>query len=191
MPETRLKSADTTISDDHTSIKFDAYGPPGEDGKQSVRDSVEVTVTELPAKMQSYLACRGLAVVCAGQYVRTNADPIATVNALVAEMRAGAWTPGRTGNAEPSPFHEALAVLSGVPVHVVERDIEDNKTKWTKSYVRQVRLDPRVAAKVAEIVEERAKRAGKAAKDAAKTAKPTLNLGGLFDAPAEQAAAAQ
>lgn len=191
MTDKRLKIADTTVSDDHRAIKFDFYHADqfvgeGDKRRQAVRDSTIVDVSAFPADMLTHCACVGFASIAAGRYRRTGdhaPEPETVVTDLAKSMQDGTWTPGReTGPREPTPFVEALADLTKTPTHVIETDME-NRTKWTRSYTAHVRNDPRVAAKVAQIIEARAKRDAQAARERGKGQSPALNLGSLFDAP--------
>jgi flavodoxin len=185
MPDikSRLKIADQLVSDDHSTLTFKFYHADQFDaeGKQKVRTTISLPINELPSDFMRHCACVGFGTIASGRYRRDDdTAPEDTVNALYASMLDGTWTPGReSAPREPSPFIEALAELTKTPTHVIEADME-NKTKWTRSYTATVRNDPRVAKKVAEIIEARAKRDAKAAVERSKGQPPALNLGALF-----------
>jgi len=192
MPQ-RLKIADTTIADDHNSIKFEFYGDSVNGKEQAVIETATVDITAFPAPLVNHLACVGFASVAGQKYRRSDTDDAPSAQVVVATLvkafADGTWTPGReSAPREPTPFVEALSRLTNTPTHVIEHEMSDNKVKWTKSYVAEVRRDPRVAKVVAEIIEARAKRDAAKAKERGKGAAPSLDLGGLFSAPAPAAA---
>lgn len=190
----RLKIADTTVSDDHRSVKFEFYHADqfvgeGKDRRQAVRGEHTVKVAEFPSDMLLHCANLGFAALAGGLYRRIDDDstdtPESIVAALEKAMIEGTWKPGRESlPKEPTPFVQALAELTETPTHVIEAQIKDNPTKWSRSYKATVAQDPRVAKRIAEIIKARAERDAAKARERAKGHTPTaLNLGALFAEP--------
>lgn len=182
---TRYKAATVTVKSGNP--EFTIYGPPDTSGHQPVINTMLVDIGTLPADVLDHCRAVGFATIAQSRYTMkgdddTRPDVAAEVNGLLDRMRAGQWHPGRDfGPKLPSVLVEALANLTGQPVHLIQEQMQD-KTTFTKAFILKLRADPPVAAEIAKIEKARATAAEAAAKAAGKAARETVNLGALFGA---------
>lgn len=138
------------------------------DGRQLPFTALTFPTADLPAKMLSYCAAKGLGFYMQSRYSATEEDDpspqevVDRCNALFTEMEAGTFTPGRGGGeARPTPFHEALAEHLKVPVHVIVAKIKDQPLVYTKGKLVAMAKVPAIAMITARITKERAQEAEK------------------------------
>jgi hypothetical protein len=180
----KIKAASVSVKDGNP--VFSIFGPPV-DNKQAVVGEHVADMTAIAEKqpaLYKHCAAVGFAALAQQRYTAKQGDKrpdvVVEVNRLHELMRAGTWTPGRmAGEKQPSPLVEAMAELSGVPIHVIEERMKD-KSIFSKSKVAELRYDPTIAAKVAEINKKRAEAQAAAAKAAGKGQAKRVDLGSLF-----------
>jgi hypothetical protein len=204
MAEKRLRKVSASISDDGTSVEYKIFGPASEDGKQSVADTTAFQASQLPQDRYAWFALYGLSQVVANAYNRpsvgdTPAEVLAVVNAVLADVASGEWSPGRQSFAErdPTDLELAMAEVMGRTVEDIMEHVDEDLQKnddgtlkldkrgrsmrvFTKRMLDSIADDPAVKPVYARIVAERAKRLTAEAK-AGKTG--ASKLGGLFAAP--------
>jgi hypothetical protein len=205
MAEKRLRKVSARIADDGSSVEYAIFGPASEDGKQPVADTTAFHADQLPQDRFNWFALYGLSQVVANAYNRpsvgdTPTEVLAVVNAVLADVASGEWSPGRQSFAErdPTDLELALAEVMGQSVDDVMKHVdEDLQTNddgspkldkrgrtmrvFTKRMLDDLADDPAVKPVYARIVAERAKRLSAEAK-AGKSG--VSKLGGLF-APAQ------
>ena len=204
MADKRLRKVSASISDDGASVEYRIFGPAASDGKQPIADTTAFHADQLPQDRFNWFALYGLSQVVANAYNRPTvgdapAEVLAVVNAVLADVASGEWSPGRQSFAEREPTDLELAMaevmgrdIADVMEHVDE-DIQRDDTGapkldkrgrtmrvFTKRMLDSIADDPAVKPVYARIVAERAKRLTAEAK-AGKTG--VSKLGGLF-APA-------
>jgi hypothetical protein len=216
MAEKRLRKVSAVIAEDGTSVEYRTFGPADSNGHQAVVDTTAMHADQIPHDRLNWFALYGISQVVANGYNRPTVgnDPVevlAVVNAILADIASGEWSPGRQSFAErdPTDLELALAEVMGQSVDDVMKHVdEDLQTNddgspkldkrgrtmrvFTKRMLDDLADDPAVKPVYARIVAERAKRLSAEAK-AGKAG--VSKLGGLFapavtDTPTPETAAA-
>ena len=163
----------------------EVYGERDGSGKQAVVAVVSLKIDELPPEMLRKAAAQGIYDIAGNGFYRkdgiTPAEVQSIVERTVASFIAGTWTPGRTFTSEPDDIVVALAEVTGVPVHVMEHDIETrlvrdehgepvkdrrgrNKRVFTQAALDALADDPAVKPIMAKLARERADKLAREAK---------------------------
>lgn len=190
----RLQRAYQTVEDGKLTIHI--YSPLRDaDGKQKVVSTRVYNTADLPDKSRNDIcAPKGLGFYMAGRYSSSeDLDPndiSGCCDEVWDEMLKDTFIPGRgagSGEARPTPFFEALAEHLGLPVHVVQQQVKEDKVKFSPGKLAQIAKLPAIAQRIAKIERERAAAKEKRARDAAKGAE-AVDLTTLFDMGDAQAA---
>jgi len=177
--KTRKRVATTNV-DEH---KISIFGPPDEDGEQGIAHVFHPTVKAWPEDMLHKMAVYGFAQIASNIYNRVDDQSPDNVLALIQKLHDtvsdGTWTPGRNvSTGEPDDIVLAIAEATGMPVHVVQNDIEERvaldehgqpikdargrtKRVFTKAVLKAMERDPQIAPILARLAAERAKVAKK------------------------------
>lgn len=201
---TRRRIVSAKIAEDAQSVAYNIHGPADADGKFPVIDTVSFSVDHIPADRLSWFALYGVSQVVSNAYNKldddvTPDDVRASVNAVLADIHAGTWAPGRTGFAErePTDLELAMAEVMGRDVSEimdhVDNDVQKNDDGtpkldargrqmrvFTKRMLDNIANDPAVKPVYARIVAERAKRLAAEAKS---ERGGQSRLGSLFGTP--------
>jgi len=204
MADKRLRKVSAKIADDGSAVEYYIYGPAGEDGKQSVVTTTRLDAALVPTDRLQWFALHGVSQIVANAYNRPTvsddpAEVLKIVNAVLADIASGEWSPGRHSFAErePTDLELAMAEVMGRDVADVMKHVEedvqlddngapklDKKGRqmrvFTKRMLETIAEDPAVKPVYARIVAERAKRLQAEAK-AGKGGES--KLGSLFGSP--------
>lgn len=191
---------------------FNLFGPPNEDGEQTIDRKVEFTPSVVADAIRDNVLCQGFATIYANAYQSMDEVDPATAeelfNKVLAAVREGTWQPGRSYDAgEPDDIVVALAEATGRPIHLIQQDVDERIQKdasgqpirdkkgrtrkfFNKAMLEKLARDPKVSPIMARLAKERAERMAKDARGTRKDA--ASGLGDLFgDAEPATAEAAQ
>lgn len=196
MADKKLRRASTDLADMCVLV----YGPPDDSGVQHVVETISLRPEDWAVRQREQAAAYGLAAIAANSYNRLDspsaADVAEAVNRTIAAFVDGSWTPGRTITAgEPDDIVVALAEYYGVPVHVMQDDIDNrlerdengepvrdargrNKRVFTQRVLDHIASEPQIRPIMARLAKERAERLAREAKAGSKA--PTTGALDLF-----------
>lgn len=192
---------------------FNLFGPPNEDGEQTVDRKVEFNPSAVADAIRDNVICQGFATIYANAYQSmSDVDPAEAeklFQRVLDAVKDGIWTPGRSYDAgEPDDIVIAMAEATGRPVHIIQQDIDERIQKdaqgnpirdkkgrtrkfFTKAVLDKLAQDPRVAPIMARLAKERADKMAAAAKGQKRNAPSTLDTMFAPEAGEQPAVAAQ
>ena len=123
MGRTRIASQRITNSEN----EFRIYGEPDDTGRQHITHVITHDVSQLPQPTILTLAALGFGRVAESRWNRKGSDDVPSILAsLWTELLSGTWQPGRVyEEAGPTDLMLALAEVTNVPVHIVQRDFNE------------------------------------------------------------------
>jgi len=167
---TRERKARVKTDLENGVLHFEFLGAKDKDGNPTVAHRRSFPLEKIPSALHTALALHGLKQKLSDSFADPDAEPVESSDAVFAQLTSGTWSQRGEAGPRTSILEEAIAALKGADLEKVREFVAKQDDDWVKA----IKKDPAVKAKMDEIAAKKAAEKAKASKAAAKNGTSTL-----------------